>query len=57
MEKFSNLRTDEMMAIDGGCTWCKVGATLITVGGVLVTGVTGVGVAWGIMGIATIWIS
>lgn len=44
------LSEKDLMDIDGGCTGCKVGATLLTVGAVLVTGATPA--AWILCGVS-----
>ena len=38
MENFNELKSTDLFDISGGCFWCKAGATLITIGGVVASG-------------------
>ncbi|MGN0305645.1 MAG: hypothetical protein ACI4D2_05750 [Lachnospiraceae bacterium] len=38
MNTFTEINELELTSIDGGCTWYRVGATLMTVGGVEASG-------------------
>ena len=55
MIEFQMLNEQEMLDVEGGCTWCKVGQTLIAVGGVLATGVNPAAVAIAAVSIACTW--
>ena len=55
MNNFAELSDYELLSIEGGCTWCRVGATLITVGGVVASGCNPVAVGFGVVAIATTW--
>lgn len=55
MDCYIELSKEELSVIDGGCTWCKVGATLITVGGVVASGCNPVAIGFAIPGIIFTW--
>lgn len=55
MNNFAELSDYELLSIEGGCTWCRVGATLITVGGVVASGCNPVAVGFGVVAIAATW--
>lgn len=56
MENFSYISNDDLEAINGGGIWGKIGGTLITVGGVIATGVNPVSVVIGAIALGDIWI-
>lgn len=55
MNTFVELKSRDLEIIDGGCVWCKIGGTLVTVGGVIATGVNPVSVGIGLVSLYTIW--
>ncbi len=55
MDCFSNIENEELLYIDGGCVWCRIGATLITVGGVVASGFNPVAVGLAIPAIIFTW--
>lgn len=57
MENFEIIRNEELLCIEGGGVLGKVGGTLITVGGIIATGVNPVSVVIGGISLVTIWIA
>ena len=55
MDCYIELSKEELSVIEGGCTWCKVGATLIAVGGVVASGCNPVAIAFAIPCIFFTW--
>ena len=55
MGNFIELSNNELLDIDGGGVWGKIGCTLMTVGGVMITGVNPVSASLGVVAIYTIW--
>ena len=55
MNAYSELTPQEMMVINGGCTWCRIGATLLTVGGVVLSGCNPIAVAAAVPAIIFTW--
>lgn len=55
MTAYIELTPCEMMEIDGGCTWCKIGATIITVGGVVLSGCNPIAVGAAVPAIIFTW--
>lgn len=56
MDNFSNISNADLEAINGGGIWGKIGGTLITVGGVIATGVNPVSVVIGVIALGDIWV-
>lgn len=52
---FNELQCEELISIEGGCTGCKVGGTLVTVGGLIAFGVSGPAVFVAAVALYTIW--
>lgn len=56
MNEFNIMTDEEILVIDGGCTWCRAGATLMTVGGVVASGCNPVAVALAVPAIIATWV-
>ncbi len=56
MDNFISISSADLEAINGGGIWGQIGGTLITVGGVIATGVNPVSVAIGIVALGDIWV-
>lgn len=56
MQELVVLTNDELYGVEAGGIWGKIGGTLITVGGVIATGVNPVSVTIGVITLGTIWI-
>ncbi len=55
MNTFTEINELELISIDGGCTWCRVGATLMTVGGVVASGCNPVAVTLAVPSLIVTW--
>lgn len=55
MNTFIEINEFELTSIDGGCTWCRVGATLMTVGGVVASGCNPVAVTLAVPSLIVTW--
>ena len=55
MNNFKELNQNELNAIDGGCVWCRIGATLMTVGGVVASGCNPVAVGLAVPALIFTW--
>ena len=55
MTAFQEIEQSSLYDIEGGCTWCKVGSTLITVGGVAASGFNPVAIAVAVPAIVLTW--
>ncbi len=49
------LSETELVEIGGGCVWCRIGATLITVGGVVASGCNPVAVGFAVPSLIFTW--
>lgn len=56
MNNLYEMTNVELDQVDGGCTWCKVGATIMTVGGVVASGCNPVAVALAVPAVIATWI-
>lgn len=56
MNEFYEMTEGELDSIVGGCTWCKVGATLMTVGGVVASGCNPVAVGLAVPAVIATWV-
>ena len=55
MNNFVELTNFEMDEIDGGCVWCRVEATMMTVGGVVASGCNPVAVVLAVPALIATW--
>lgn len=52
---FEEMKKDDLTIIEGGCTGCKVGGTLVTVGSLIAFGVSGPALFVAAVALYTIW--
>lgn len=55
MSNYIIMTNSDLMETDGGCTWCKVGQSLITVGGIIATGCNPVSLTIGGIALIATW--
>lgn len=56
MKELITLTNDELYDVEAGGIWGKIGGSLVTVGGIIATGVNPVSVTIGVISLGTIWI-
>ena len=56
MQNFMEISQTDLFEITGGGIWGKIGSSLITIGAVLITGVTPISITLGLLSLATIWL-
>lgn len=55
MNTFSEMTQIELYENQGGCFWCRIGATVITVGGVVASGCNPVAIVLAVPAVIFTW--
>lgn len=55
MNLYVELSENELTELSGGCVWCRIGATIITVGGVVASGCNPVAIAFAVPSLVFTW--